>query len=400
MTTLGKGLESLIPPKKNQSTGSDGSASASSQQAQQGASNSSQNKKPLPDFGAILGSALKQASSSPAGPTQSSSLPMEPEPVLPTEPAEILPTEPAAILPVQPAEPATDPAPADPLEHFPRRTAPAHLAGSAEAIFQIEVDKITANPHQPRRNFDEEGLRELASSIREFGVLQPIIVSKVETESETGTNVVYELIAGERRLLASRLAGLRTIPAIVRRLTPEREKLEIAIIENIQRQDLDPIEEAKAFARLQDEFRLTQREIAAKLGKSRETVANTVRLLGLPSDIQKALSERKISESQGRLLLSVTDIAEQQRMYEDILRGGMSVRELKSKIQKKKDMSSNEIAFVKPETLALKEKLEEFLGTKVDLKEEGDRGKITISFYSKEELKGIIEKLFKEGISH
>lgn len=282
----------------------------------------------------------------------------------------------------------------------PKEKDPSTNSGRGEAIFQIEVDQITSNPHQPRRNFEEEGLKELAASIREFGVLQPIIVSKIERETETGRTVEYELIAGERRLMASRLAGLRTVPAIIRKLTPEREKLEIAIIENIQRRDLDPIEEAKAFARLQDEFKLTQREIAAKLGKSREAVANAVRLLNLPSDIQQALSERKISESQGRLLLSIDDIGEQQRMFQEVMKGGgLSIREMRLKIQKKKDMATNEMVFVKPETLALKEKLEEFLGTKVDLREEGDKGKITINFYSQEELRAILDKFFKQDDS-
>src|SRR3989344_4719501 len=147
-----------------------------------------------------------------------------------------------------------------------------------DAIFQIEVERITSNPHQPRREFNEEALKELANSIREFGVLQPLVVSKIERETENGTSVEYELIAGERRLMASKLAGLRTVPAIVRSTSSDKEKLELAIIENIQRADLNPIETARAFAKLQDEFKLTQREIAARLGKSREAVANSVRL--------------------------------------------------------------------------------------------------------------------------
>lgn len=355
--TLGKGLESLIPPRKPQ-TGQPQPGSVSPTPALTSAPAPAPAPSPTPiqtpAFGAPVPTDL---------------------PVLPPESAKEL--NDASHIPFK-----------EPVKNY---TEPQ----KSDAIFQIEVDKISSNPHQPRRYFEEEGLRELASSIREFGVLQPIIVSKIEKETENGRTVEYELIAGERRLMASKLAGLRTIPAIIRRLTPEREKLEIAIIENIQRRNLDPIEEAKAFARLQDEFRLTQREIAAKLGKSREAVANAVRLLNLPSDIQQALSERKISESQGRLLLTIQDIGEQRRMFEDILRGGLSVREVKAKLERKREERSNEIVFARPETLALKEKLEEFLGTKVDFQEAGDKGKITISFYSKEELQAIIDKLFQ-----
>lgn len=266
-----------------------------------------------------------------------------------------------------------------------------------DAIFHIEVDRIKPNPHQPRRNFDEAGLKELAASIGEYGVLQPIIVTKIEKISDTGSIVEYELIAGERRLMAAKLAGLRTVPAIIKKLTPEMEKLEIAIIENIQRENLNPMEEAKAFARLQDEFKLTQREIASKLGKSREVVANAVRLLNLPSDIQEAVSQGKINPSQARLLLSIDDIGEQRRMFEETLLGNMSIREMKLKIMKAKESPASEPSFIKPETLALKERLEEFLGTKVDLREEGDKGKITINFYSQEELNAIVMKLFKEN---
>ena len=268
-----------------------------------------------------------------------------------------------------------------------------------EAVFQIEVDKIRPNPHQPRREFDEVALRELASSIREFGVIQPIVVTKVETESESGSMVEYELIAGERRLMASKLAGLRTVPVVVRRASTDREKLEVAIIENIQRQDLNPIETAKAFARLQDEFKLTQREIAARLGKSREAVANAVRLLHLPLEIQTAVSSGQLSESQARLLLSLSDIGEQNKLFNEIIGNKLSVREIRTRISRKKSEMEPQVAYTDPETSALRERLEEFLGTKVDLKDEGDAGRITINFYSKEELRGILQKLFHEGNS-
>lgn len=269
-----------------------------------------------------------------------------------------------------------------------------------ESVFQIEVDKIKPNPHQPRRYFDEQALRELASSIREFGVIQPLIVSKIEEENETGTSVSYELIAGERRLLASKMVGLYTVPAIIRKPPRESEKLELAIIENIQRADLSPIEMARAFARLQDEFRLTQREIAAKLGKSREVVANSVRLLNLPSEIQEAIGDGRVNESQARLLLAIDDIPSQRRLFEEILKDNLSVREIKNRVKRIKfpetsERENDERTSADPEIDFLKEQLEGFLGTKIDLSRAGEGGKITINFYSPEELKAIAEKLLR-----
>lgn len=284
------------------------------------------------------------------------------------------------------------------LPHAP----PAHQT----AVFHIEVDKIIPNRHQPRRHFDEEALRELAVSIREFGVLQPLVVSKIEEDTEAGTNVSYELIAGERRLIASKMAGLERVPAIVRNISYDRERLELAVIENLQRENLDPIETARAYARLEDEFRLTQREIATRIGKSREAIANSVRLLRLPSEVQDALSRRMISESQGRLLLSVDDIAEQRAVFESLLKNAMTVRELKSHIERRRaariaapDPVSAPAGGTDPEAEALKERLEALLGAPVSVSKNGESGKITISFYSGEELNSIIEKLTREGDS-
>ncbi|MEK7641194.1 MAG: ParB/RepB/Spo0J family partition protein [Patescibacteria group bacterium] len=265
-------------------------------------------------------------------------------------------------------------------------------------VFLIEVDKISPNPQQPRRNFDPELLRDLANSIREFGILQPIVVTKVEKEGELGTEVSYQLIAGERRWQASKLLGLERIPAIIRQVNLERERLELAVLENVQRADLDPIEAARAYSRLQDEFAMTQREIAARLGKSREVVANTMRLLGLPTVVQEAISRNQISESQGRLLLTVNDPGQQQMLMEDLLRSNMSVRELKSRIQR---MTRKEIPAMDgivapsadPETESLQRELEAVLGAPVKVDRSGESGKLIITFYSPEELQGIISKL-------
>ena len=294
------------------------------------------------------------------------------------------------------------------IRQEPPKEAPAPVPLEVEekiegAVFQIEIEKIKPNPHQPRKNFDEFALRELANSIREFGVLQPLIVSKVERESEQGWSVYYELVAGERRLKASRIAGLNTVPVIIRSEPADREKLEMAIIENIQRTDLNPIELAKAIARLQDEFGLTQREIAVRLGKSREVIANTVRLLSLPTQIQEAVITGKISESHARLLLSIDDIGIREKAFQDILNENLNVRDTDARIKKMQlpagTTENKEIAkqYVDSEISFLKEKLEEFLGTKVNLESRGKSGKITISFYSPEELEEIVQKVTRQS---
>ena len=173
--------------------------------------------------------------------------------------------------------------------------------------------------------------------------------------------------------------------------------MELAIIENIQRASLNPIETARAYAKLQDQFGLTQREVASRLGKSREAVANTVRLLNLPTSIQEALAKNQISESQGRLLLSIPDLAQQQSLFDDLLKNNLSVRELKARIKQSKNPSSPETeplpAAANPEIIAIQNQLEESLGTKVKIEKNGETGKITIAFYSPEELQGIVKKL-------
>ncbi len=258
-----------------------------------------------------------------------------------------------------------------------------------EAIFLIEVDEIKPNPHQPRRNFDEESLKELAASIQEFGILQPILVSKIEQETENGTKVSYQLIAGERRFMAAKMLGLERVPAIIKKIDLEANRLEIAIIENIQRADLNPIESARAFAKLQDEFRLTQREIAQRVGKSREAVANTLRLLSLPSNIQDALAQKKINESQARTLLAVSDLNQQQALFEELLNNDLSVRDLREKINPNENAGQS----IDPEKKYLENQLEEALGTKVQISKNQNKGKIVIKFFSPEELDAIIKKI-------
>mgnify|MGYP001559699148 FL=1 len=266
-----------------------------------------------------------------------------------------------------------------------------------DPIFHIETDKIKPNPYQPRKNFDEEALKELANSIREFGILHPLVVTKIETPTEFGTSVEYQLISGERRLMAAKLAGLERVPAIIKKSPTERERLEMAIIENIQRENLNPIEIARAYAKLQDLFSLTQREVAVRVGKSREAVTNSMRLLNLPSEIQDAVSLGKINESQARLLLMVDDIKEQQDLFNNIMMNNLSVREIRSRIHLRKAQTNEpQTPQIDPETERIEEQLRELLGTKVKLQKEGQGGKLTINFYSNEELLSIIDKLAKE----
>ncbi|MBI4087459.1 MAG: ParB/RepB/Spo0J family partition protein [Candidatus Liptonbacteria bacterium] len=281
-------------------------------------------------------------------------------------------------------------------------------------VFHIEVAKISPNPNQPRRNFDEAGIRELANSIREFGFLQPLVITRREKETPNGVEVSYELIAGERRLMAAKMLGLEVVPAIIKGVDREREKLELAIVENIQRENLNPIESARAFQQLQEEFRLTQREIASKLGKSRESVANTMRLLDLPPYVQEALEKGYITESHGRFLLSVANPGNQRRLFDEIMMKGLTTREVKERIRSENAASGTPAAAespkethigsaplttreLPPEFKMAEEKLSSELGTPVKIEKKGDPpaggGKITITFYSEEELESILRKI-------
>lgn len=265
----------------------------------------------------------------------------------------------------------------------------------ADSVFHIEVEKIIPNPHQPRRDFNQEELKELAASIREHGIIQPLIVSKLEKDTDAGTSVEYQLIAGERRLQAAKIAGLERVPAIIRQLSQKAEGLELAIIENLQRSNLNAVETARAYAKLQDEFGLTQREIGTRLGKSRETIANALRLLNLPTEIQEAVGQNKINESQARLLLAITDINEQKKLFDEILNQNLSVREIRYRINKEGGEATDEQRqkTTDPETLGMEEKLKELLGAPVKIEKKDNSGKIIITFYSPEEIQGIIQKL-------
>jgi ParB family chromosome partitioning protein len=256
-----------------------------------------------------------------------------------------------------------------------------------DSIFHIEIEKIKPNPYQPRKVFHKEDLDELAQSISEFGIIQPLLVSKVIKEKDGGADVEYQLIAGERRLMAAKIAGLERVPAIVKKIDTGKAKLEIALIENIQRSNLNAFESAKAYARLQDEFGLTQREIAVRVGKSREVVANTLRLLNLPSHMQSALTEGKINESQARALLSISSITEQQKTFDRLIQEKTTARQIRERV------ASRQIQAKNPEELTLERQLEEKLGAPVKIIKNQGKGRIVIEFYSQEEWQSIIGAL-------
>ena len=298
--------------------------------------------------------------------------------------------------PVVPQEPVQQPVVQQPPAEKPN---PKKEESISESVFNIEVEKIVPNPSQPRRDFNQDALRDLAASIREFGLLQPLVVTKIEKETPTGLDVEYQIIAGERRFLASKMLGLRVVPAIIRQVRLEREKLELAVIENIQRENLNPVEVARSFQRLQEEFHLTQREIASKLGKSRETVANSVRLLDLPAYIQEALQKGELSESHGRLLLGVDDPAAQKKLFDEISMFRLTTRDVKERVERlrKPYGASEDEASLPPEVRAMKESLSASLGAPVEIKKGVNTGKISITFYSPEELENILRRLDREG---
>jgi len=252
-------------------------------------------------------------------------------------------------------------------------------------VWYIPLTNISPNPNQPRKRFAPEELQELAESIKQYGVLQPLIVS----EKKDGG---YELIAGERRLRASAIAGIPTVPAIIKQL-PEKSKLEIALIENIQRSNLDPIEEAFAYKRLIEEFGLSQQEVAEKMSKSRSAVANAVRLLDLPLPAQTALIDNKINTSQARAILSLEGEEERLNLLSSLLGQKISVRELERKIAQRKISRGSSLVRRDPNLLYLENKLRERLGTKVVITKKGESGTIVLSYYSTEELGRLVDRL-------
>ncbi len=256
-------------------------------------------------------------------------------------------------------------------------------------IINLPIEKIRPNPHQPREKFDDATIDELMSSIKEKGLVQPILVRKMSDG--------YELIAGERRLRAAKKMQLDKIPAIVKD-TDSQASLELALIENIQREDLNPLEEARAYKHLIDKFGLTQEKISQIVGKSRSSIANTLRLFNLPKEIQEAIKKEQISHAHGKVLLEVADINEQLRLLRQILSSSLSVRELESVIFKHKQTRPRKGRahnILDHNILALQDGLQRFLGTKVRIIPRKKRGTVLIEFYSLNDLERIINIIKK-----
>ena len=261
----------------------------------------------------------------------------------------------------------------------------AEAAPQGIRLLDVPVKNIRPNPKQPREDFGYQDLEDLINSIKEHGILQPLVVTKIDAEN-------YELIAGERRYRAAKFLNFKTVPAIVR-TAKDQEKLELALIENIQRKNLNPIEEGRAFQRLIDEFNLTQEEVAVRVGKSRPVIANTLRLLSLPEEILQALRSGKIKESHGRTLLSLPDEKSQLKYFSKILKNEMTVRDVESGARKIKGTRQRK---VDPALSAKEELLRGVFGTKVEIKKRGVKGQIVIHFYSDEEYSDIIRKISKK----
>jgi len=259
-----------------------------------------------------------------------------------------------------------------------------------ELVIEMDIESLTPNLFQPRRSFGKEKMEELKESIKKHGIIQPIIVRKMANG--------YEIVAGERRLKAAKEIGLKKIPAIIKTFNNEKS-LEIALVENIQREDLNPVEQANAFKRLIDEFNLTQQELAEATGKSRALVANTIRLLKLNPEIQKNISEGKISFGHAKLLLSIEDEEVQKAVCDRIIANDLSVRDTERliknivKLPKKQFKVKNITIEQFPDA---EERLRDVLGTKISILYDGKKGKINIEFYSKEDLRRIVDMLLKE----
>lgn len=266
---------------------------------------------------------------------------------------------------------------------------------------EISIHKIVPNPFQPRQKFDDESLRELADSIKNHGVLQPLLVRKEHDQ--------YQLIAGERRLRASKLAGLTSVPVIIKDFS-DQTAMEIALVENLQREDLSPLEEAEAYKRLIQEFNLTQEQIAQVVGKSRSAVANTLRLLNLTAEVRAKLEENKITMGHARALLALESPVEQIEVCQTIISEGLNVRETEKMINQilYEDVSRETIT--EPSTTTpstqkkqtedpnlrdITEKLTRHFGTKINIKGQQNKGRLEIEYYSQEEFERILDLLLK-----
>lgn len=263
----------------------------------------------------------------------------------------------------------------------------------ASGVMLVPVADIAPNPRQPRARLNPQELAGLADSIREHGVIQPLILARGVQPGQ------YTLVAGERRLVAARQAGLQEVPAILREAS-EQQLVELALVENLQREDLAPLEEAEAYRQLAEEFGLSHEEIAARVGKSRVAVTNTLRLLKLPEDVRQALAEEQITEGHARALLALPTPQAQSAALRSVLRLGLSVRQAEELVRK---LCGEKVArpaapSAPPEILALEERLRQRLGTRVNLHHRRKGGTLVIHYYSDEELDALVGKILGEGL--
>jgi ParB family chromosome partitioning protein len=263
---------------------------------------------------------------------------------------------------------------------------------STGGVMEVPIHSIAPNPRQPRENFDTTELAELTTSIQEHGILQPLIITHGELANQ------YTLIAGERRLMAAKQAGLETVPIILRD-SSEQERLELALIENVQRTDLSPLETAHAFRQLSDEFNLSHGEIARRVGKSRVAITNTLRLLNLPPSVQEALQSEKITEGHARALLALATSQAQAAALQTVLDKGLNVRQTEDLVRRLsgEKPTQKQKAEPTPEIKEIEERLRSSLGTKVRLKHGQKGGTITIHYYSDEELDDLIQRFIEEN---
>ena len=264
-----------------------------------------------------------------------------------------------------------------------------------QSVFWVDINTVRPNQYQPRREFNENSLNDLANSIRQYGILQPLVVVKHEDIDDLGNmQTHYELIAGERRLRASKKVGLSHVPVIIKEgENTSQLKLELAIIENVQREDLNPIDKAIAFTQLSEEFGLTHSEIAEKVGKSREYVSNAMRLVSLPEEIKQSIQKGDLTEGHARVLLSLHSKQEQNTLFQDIIQKKLTVRESETYARNVSNSSIKKELKVNTRIRDLEMKLEETLGTRVHIEDRRNKKQINIDVYSEDQIEDLLNKL-------
>lgn len=265
---------------------------------------------------------------------------------------------------------------------------PKELIKPEKSLVHIKIDKIKPNPYQPRAKFDKDKMDELTLSIKEKGIIQPVVVRPVGDE--------FELVAGERRFLAAQKLGMEKVPALVMEKLSKEEMLELSLIENLQREDLNPIDQARGYKRLLEECGLTQKELSERIGKDRSSVANTLRLLKLPKTVQNLITNGELSEGHARSILSLSGEKEQITLCRHIIKDGLSVRKTEELVYGRKEKAKRK-KLIPPEAgskyLDIENSLKQFFGTKVNVVQGKKKGKIEIEFYSEEDLSRILELL-------